>query len=78
MCVSAHVAKLFDPELEVLQLFCAIGRHDQIAGEIQQHFGGVSDAVADSASYDMPGDIPPAVIADIQAIPTAFKGFASF
>lgn len=60
---------------EVLQLFCAIGRHDQIVAEIAQHFGGVSDAVADSASYDMPGSLPAEVIADIQAIPTKFTGF---
>jgi probable F420-dependent oxidoreductase len=61
---------------EVLQLFCAIGRHDQIASEIEQHFGGISDSVADSASYDMPGGLTAQVIADIQAIPTTFKGFA--
>ncbi len=60
---------------DVLQLFCAIGRHDQIATEIEQHFGGVSDAVADSASYDIPGTLPADVIAEIQAIPVAFSAF---
>lgn len=62
---------------EVVQLFAAIGRHDQIVGEIERHFGGAVDVVADSASYDMPGDLPGDVIQDIQAIPTRFKGFST-
>lgn len=62
---------------EVLQLFCAIGRHDQIACEVQKQFGGVVDAVADSASYDTPGRLPLQVIEDIQLIPSPFAGFSS-
>lgn len=60
---------------DVLQLFAAIGRHDEIVKEIQQHFGGLVDSVADSASYDTPGYLPPDVIQDIQAIKTPFTGF---
>ena len=60
---------------DVVELFCAIGRHDQIASAVEKHFGGVVDAVADSASYDMPGCLPPQVIRDIQAIPAPFRGF---
>ncbi len=67
---------------DVLQLFAAIGRHDEIVNEIQQHFGGsggiagLVDSIADSASYDTPGFLPPDVIQDIQAIATPFKGFS--
>ena len=60
---------------DVVQLFCAIGRHDQIAAEVEKQFGGLADAVADSASYDMPGNLPGDIIQDIQAIATPFSGF---
>lgn len=60
---------------DVLQLFCAIGRHDQITGEIERQFGGLADAVSDSASYEQPGALPAEVIAGIRAIDTAFQGF---
>jgi probable F420-dependent oxidoreductase len=62
---------------EVLQLFAAIGRHDQIVAEIESQFGGLVDSLMDSASYDMPGNLPPDVIQDIQALPTRFNGFSS-
>jgi probable F420-dependent oxidoreductase len=60
---------------EVMQLFAAIGRHDQIVAEIEQHFGGQIDAVADSASYDTPGQLPADIIQDIQRIKVPFKEF---
>lgn len=61
---------------EVLQLFCAIGRHDEIVDKIQLRFGGLVDSVADSASYDTPGALPADVIQAIQHIETPFAGFA--
>ena len=61
---------------DVLQLFAAIGRHDQIVAEIDKHFGGLVDVVADSASYDMPGELPADLIQDIRKIATPFTGFA--
>jgi probable F420-dependent oxidoreductase len=61
---------------DVLQLFCAIGRHDEIEGKIAQRFGGLVDSVADSASYDTPGALPADVIQAIQHIETPFAGFA--
>lgn len=60
---------------DVMQLFAAIGRHDQIVAEIEQHFGGQIDAVADSASYETPGQLPADLIQDIQRIEAAFTGF---
>ena len=60
---------------DTLQLFAAIGRHDQIVNEMKQHFGDMVDAIADSASYDTPGYLPPDVILDIQSLKTPFSGF---
>jgi probable F420-dependent oxidoreductase len=62
---------------DVVQLFAAIGRHDQIVAEIENQFGGLMDVVSDSASYDMPGTLPPDVIRDIQRIESPFTGFAA-
>jgi probable F420-dependent oxidoreductase len=70
---QAMAAEISD---DVMQLFAAIGRHDEIVGEIEQHFGGLIDVVADSASYDTPGQLPPEVIQDIQRIEVPFTGFA--
>lgn len=61
---------------DMLQLFCAIGRHEQITAEIEKQFAGLADAVSDSASYDMPGQLPADVIAAIQAIPAQHPGFS--
>lgn len=60
---------------DVLKLFAAIGRHDQIVAEINKQYGGLMDVVSDSTSYDMPGQLPPDVIQDIRGIETPFKGF---
>ena len=53
---------------EVVRLFAAVGRHDEIALEIEQHFGGLTDAIGASASPEIAGDLPPDVIQDIQRI----------
>ncbi len=62
---------------DVVRLFAAVGRHDEIVSAIAGHFGGFTDIVSDSASYDRPGALPPDVIQDIQRIKTPFQGFAS-
>lgn len=49
---------------DVLALFCARGRHDEIASAIAAHFGGLVDTVSVDAS------VPPDVLADIKAVPT--------
>lgn len=53
---------------DLVHLMAAVGRHDQIAGAIARHFGGVADVVAASASSELPGGLPPEVIQDIQRI----------
>lgn len=60
---------------DVLHLFAAIGRHDEIAGIIETRFGGVSDAIYASPSSDFRRDLPPDLLQDIRKIPTAFEGF---
>jgi hypothetical protein len=57
---------------EVVNLFSAVGRHDQIAESIAEKFGGVSDALNASVSAEIPADLPPDVIQDIQSIPTSY------
>ncbi len=61
---------------DVVHLFAAVGTHDEIAGRIEQRFGGVSDALnlrADSSSAG--GDVPPDVIQQIKRIRISFQGY---
>ena len=51
---------------DVVHLFAAVGRHDQIAKAIEARFGGLVDAVSAS-------DLPPDLIQDIQRIPTRYR-----
>lgn len=61
----------------LLEACTAIGRHDQIASVIAKRFGGLIDTVHASASSEQPSDMPAEVIADIQRLPAAFRGFTS-
>jgi probable F420-dependent oxidoreductase len=60
---------------EVVRLFAAIGRWDEIAQAIAQRFGGLADAVNARANPEAPG-LPPDLIQDIRRLPRAFEGFA--
>ncbi len=60
---------------EVVELFAAIGRHDEIAARIEERFGGISDAVFASTTTATRPDLPPDLIRDIQRIPRQFTGF---
>jgi len=62
---------------DVVRLFAAVGRHDEIAAAVEARFAGVSDAISASASAEIPGGLPADVIADIRRIPTAFAGYPS-
>ncbi len=62
---------------DLVHLFSAVGRHDEIAGAIEKRFGGISDSISDSASSELRGGMPPDVLQDIQRIPTKFKDFAN-
>ena len=60
---------------EVLHLFAAIGRFDELAGLVEARFGGCTDMIYASTSSDIRPAIPPGVLQDIQRIDTPFKGF---
>ena len=47
----------------------------EIAGAIEQRFGGAVDAVSLSGGYGVRQDVPPDVIQDIRRIPSAFTGY---
>ena len=60
---------------EVVALFAAIGRHDEIAGRIEARFGGISDALFAGSAPAIRPDLPPDLIQDIRRIPRRFEGF---
>ncbi|MSP50966.1 MAG: TIGR03617 family F420-dependent LLM class oxidoreductase [Alphaproteobacteria bacterium] len=61
---------------DVVRLFAAVGRYDQIAAEIASRFGGISDSIFASISSTAPAGLPPDIIQDVRRIPAAFTGFA--
>jgi hypothetical protein len=62
---------------ELLHACTAIGRHDEIKPVIEARFAAVSDTLQASASAEHPSDLPPDLVQEIRALPTAFAGFAS-
>ncbi len=60
---------------DVVNLFAAIGRHDEIAAAIAQRFGGASDAIFASVATAVPADLPPDLVQDIRRLPAVFTGF---
>jgi probable F420-dependent oxidoreductase len=59
---------------DVVRLFAAVGRHDQIVAAIAERFGGLVDALI--LRGDGAGVVPPDLVADIRRLPHAFTGFA--
>ena len=59
---------------DVVRLFAAVGRHDQIVAAIQERFGGLVDAL--TLRGDGAEAVPPDLVADIRRLPHAFTGFA--
>jgi len=68
-----QMAALVDDD--VLRLFCAIGRHDQIEGVIREHFGGLTDVVSASVAGQLTPPLPTDLVQDLQRIPTQFEGW---
>ncbi len=62
---------------DVVHLFAAVGRHDEITAAIEARFGGISDSISDSASSELRGSLPGDVIQDIQRIPATFTGYGA-
>jgi len=61
----------------LVQACTAVGRHDEIADVVARRFGGLVDTLPVSASYELPSDLPPAVLAALSRIPQRFVGFAA-
>ena len=62
---------------DLLNLFAAIGRYDQLADAIKNRFGGVSDAIYASTSQDIRPAIPADVLQDVARVQTTFEGFST-
>ena len=60
---------------DVVHLFAAVGRYDQIVKAIEQRFGGLTDALNARANTALPGHLPRELIQDILRVPHAFAGF---
>jgi hypothetical protein len=60
---------------DVVHLFAAIGRYDQIVNAITERFGGLTDGLNARANTALPGNLPRELIQDIRRIPHAFTGF---
>ncbi len=60
---------------DVVHLFAAVGRFDEIAAAIERRFGGLVDAINLRATPAMPGRYPPDLLAEIRRIPHLFRGF---
>jgi probable F420-dependent oxidoreductase len=58
---------------DVVHLFAAVGRHDQIAKAIAQRFGGLVDSVSASSNSGKPADLPPELLQDLAKIPTRYR-----
>src|SRR5579864_9109236 len=57
---------------EVVHLFAAVGRHDQIVAAITERFGGLADALTLRA--DGVEGMPPDLVQDIRRIPHLYRG----
>ena len=58
---------------DVVHLFAAVGRHDQIAKAIAERFGGLVDSIGASANSAKPSDLPSDLLQDLGRIPTSYK-----
>jgi probable F420-dependent oxidoreductase len=59
---------------DVVHLFAAVGRHDQLVAAIAARFGGLIDAL--TLRGDCAGEVPPDLVTEIRRLPSAFTGFA--
>lgn len=61
---------------DVLELFVAAGRHDQIKAVVERRFGGVSDALSVNANPLAPAGLTREVVAELASVPTPFAGWS--
>ena len=60
---------------DVVHLFAAAGRWDQIVKAIAERFGGLTDALNARANPAQPDPLPRDLVQDIREISQAFQGF---
>ena len=60
---------------DVVHLFAAVGRHDQLVGAVEERFGGLVDAISPGTPVDEPGGLPPDLLQELRAIPSPFERF---
>lgn len=60
---------------DVVHLFAAVGRHDELRNAVLSQFGGLVDSISIGTPVDEPGGLPADLIADLQRIDTPFTGF---
>ena len=60
---------------DLLREFAAIGKHEDITGEIEKRFSGMTDVVHASTNLNIRSDWPPDLIQDIEKLPCAFESF---
>ncbi len=53
---------------EIVRLFAAVGRHDQLVDAIEERFGGISQAVGLGTGTGTETDVPPDLLEDIKAL----------
>ncbi len=70
---NAMTAEVSD---DVVHLFAAVGRHDQIGAAIESRFGGLVDSISVGTPVDEPGGLPVDLIEDIRRIETPFAGWS--
>jgi probable F420-dependent oxidoreductase len=58
---------------DVLRLFVAAGRHDEIAAAVEARFAGLSDVVAETLPEQAAPGLPPELIQDLQRLPRRFQ-----
>ncbi len=59
---------------DVLRLFAAVGRHDELVGAITERFGGLADSVALGSSGPT-SSIPKDLVEELKGIATPFSGY---
>lgn len=62
---------------DMVELFAAIGTHENIAAAIERRFGNGSDAIFASVATSVPADFPADLVQDVRRIKSAFSGFAT-
>ncbi len=60
---------------DVVRIFAACGTYSEIAGAIEQRYGGVANSLDLEFPPEAPGGLQRELIADIQRIPRQFAGF---